>query len=81
VSGWQGAAALADSKAGREQVSKIRYTGMVDCFVKVIKHEGVGALFHGLSANYVKVAPSIAIAFVCYEEIKKVLGVELYISS
>jgi hypothetical protein len=27
------------------------------------------------------VAPSIAIAFVCYEEVKKLLGVELYISS
>ena len=32
-----------------------------------IRHEGVGALFHGLSANYIKVAPSIAIAFVTYE--------------
>ena len=54
---------------------------MIDCFIKVVRHEGVGALFHGLSANYVKVAPSIAIAFVVYEEIKKLLGVELYISS
>jgi solute carrier family 25 phosphate transporter 23/24/25/41 len=79
VSGWQGAAALADK--GKEAAHDVRYKGMVDCFVKVVRHEGVGALFHGLSANYVKVAPSIAIAFVCYEEIKKVLGVELYISS
>ena len=79
VSGWQGAEALADK--GKENLQKVRYTGMIDCFVKVIKHEGVGALFHGLSANYVKVAPSIAIAFVCYEEIKKILGVELYISA
>jgi solute carrier family 25 phosphate transporter 23/24/25/41 len=79
VSGWQGAAALADK--GKEAAHEVRYKGMVDCFVKVVRHEGVGALFHGLSANYVKVAPSIAIAFVCYEEIKKVLGVELYISS
>jgi|TARA_B110000977_G_scaffold123278_1_gene158185 solute carrier family 25 phosphate transporter 23/24/25/41 len=81
VSGWHGVAALADSKASAEQAARIRYTGMVDCFVKVVRHEGVGALFHGLSANYIKVAPSIAIAFVCYEEIKKILGVELYISS
>ena len=66
---------------GKEAAHEVRYKGMVDCFVKVVRHEGVGALLHGLSANYVKVAPSIAIAFVCYEEIKKVLGVELYISS
>ena len=59
----------------------MRYTGMVDCFVKVVRHKGVRALFHGLSANYVKVAPSIAIAFVTYEEIKKILGVELYIGA
>ena len=52
----------------------MRYTGMVDCFVKVVRHEGVRALFHGLSANYVKVAPSHPPAFVTYEEIKKILG-------
>ena len=79
VSGWEGAKALADGAKANEV--PVRYTGMVDCFIKVIRHEGVGALFHGLSANYVKVAPSIAIAFVTYEEIKKLLGVELYISS
>ena len=79
VSGWEGAKALAEGEAAKRV--PMRYTGMVDCFVKTVRHEGVGALFHGLSANYIKVAPSIAIAFVTYEEIKKLLGVELYISS
>ena len=79
VAGWAGAKALAEGEA--KHLAEMRYTGMVDCFVKTVRHEGVGALFHGLSANYVKVAPSIAIAFVCYEEVKKLLGVELYISS
>ena len=79
VAGWAGAKALAEGEA--KHLADIRYTGMVDCFVKTVRHEGVGALFHGLSANYIKVAPSIAIAFVCYEEVKKLLGVELYISS
>jgi len=81
VSGWRGAEALAEGEAGRRAAGTMRYTGMVDCFVKVVRHEGVRALFHGLSANYVKVAPSIAIAFVTYEEIKKILGVELYIGA
>lgn len=80
VSGWKGAAALADKEMAKA-AGEMRYNGMIDCFIKVVRHEGVGALFHGLSANYVKVAPSIAIAFVTYEEIKKLLGVELYISS
>lgn len=81
VSGWDGAKALADPAAAGAKNIPVRYTGMMDCFIKVVKYEGVGALFHGLSANYVKVAPSIAIAFVTYEEIKKILGVEFYISS
>jgi solute carrier family 25 phosphate transporter 23/24/25/41 len=34
-----------------------------------------------LSANYIKVMPSIAIAFVTYEEVKRVLQVDLHISS
>ena len=57
------------------------YRGMTDCFVKTIKHEGVGALFKGLWANYVKVVPSIAIAFVTYEQVKELMGVDVIISS
>ena len=34
----------------------------------------------GLAPNYVKVVPSIAIAFVTYEQVKEVLGVEFRIS-
>ena len=35
----------------------------------------------GLLPNYVKVVPSIAIAFVSYEKLKEMMGVELRISS
>jgi len=79
VSGWEGAKALAEGEAAKR--APVVYTGMMDCFVKTVRHEGVGALFHGLSANYIKVAPSIAIAFVTYEELKRALGVEFYIAS
>lgn len=34
----------------------------------------------GLWPNYLKVVPSIAIAFVTYEQVKELLGVELRIS-
>jgi len=54
---------------------------MMDCFGKIARYEGMGAFFHGLSANYIKVMPSIAIAFVTYEEVKRVLQVDLHISS
>ena len=35
----------------------------------------------GLWPNYVKVVPSIAIAFVTYEQLKEIMGVQLRISS
>lgn len=37
-------------------------------------------IMQGLMPNYVKVVPSIAIAFVTYEQIKEMLGVEFRIS-
>lgn len=45
-----------------------------------VREEGPGALFKGLWPNYLKVVPSIAIAFVCYEQVKELLGVEFRIS-
>ncbi len=41
----------------------------------------VGSALQGLLPNYIKVVPSIAIAFVTYEKLKEGLGVELRISS
>ncbi len=38
------------------------------------------ALFKGLGPNYLKVVPSIAIAFVTYEQVKEVLGAEIRLS-
>ena len=76
VSGWRGADHLVQGEA-----EKHLYRGMLDCFVKTVKYEGVGALFKGLWPNYVKVVPSIAIAFVTYEQVKELLGVQLHISS
>ncbi|CAL5222933.1 g5368 [Coccomyxa viridis] len=76
MSGWQGAQAL-----HAEGGSAVAYTGMMDCLVRTVKEEGVRALFKGLWPNYIKVVPSIAIAFVTYEKLKEGLGVELRISS
>lgn len=76
MSGWSGAKDL-HADHGRA----IAYRGMSDCFVRTVREEGVQALFKGLGANYLKVVPSIAIAFVTYEQCKELMGVELRISS
>ncbi|KAF5837419.1 mitochondrial substrate carrier [Dunaliella salina] len=52
VSGWSGAAALHATANGSTAVA---YTGMMDCFAKTVREEGVSALFKGLVPNCMKV--------------------------
>ncbi|PSC67425.1 mitochondrial adenine nucleotide transporter ADNT1-like isoform A [Micractinium conductrix] len=75
VSGWSGAKNL-----HADHGHAVAYRGMVDCFVRTVREEGMQALFKGLAPNYVKVVPSIAIAFVTYEQVKEVLGAEIRLS-
>ncbi|XP_061957108.1 mitochondrial adenine nucleotide transporter ADNT1-like [Populus nigra] len=76
--GWKDAASIVTGD-GRSK-APLEYSGMVDAFRKTVRHEGFGALYKGLVPNSVKVVPSIAIAFVTYEMVKDVLGVEMRIS-
>ncbi len=78
VTGWN-ASGVAAPASGAGAMPPA-YTGMVDCFVKTVRNEGLSALFKGLMPNYVKVAPSIAIAFVTYEQLKTLMGVDFRIS-
>nr|GMC82534.1 mitochondrial adenine nucleotide transporter ADNT1 [Ipomoea batatas] len=76
--GWKDAASIVTGEGkGR---AALEYTGMIDAFRKTVRHEGVRALYKGLVPNSVKVVPSIAIAFVTYEQVKEILGVEIKIS-
>ncbi|KAG0499897.1 hypothetical protein HPP92_004588 [Vanilla planifolia] len=76
--GWKDAASVVTGD-GRTK-APIEYSGMIDAFRKTVRHEGFGALYKGLVPNSVKVVPSIAIAFVTYEIVKDILGVEMRIS-
>lgn len=76
--GWKDAASVVTGD-GKTKAA-LEYNGMVDAFRKTVRHEGFGALYKGLVPNSVKVVPSIAIAFVTYEMVKDVLGVEMRIS-
>ncbi|KAA3460104.1 mitochondrial adenine nucleotide transporter ADNT1-like isoform X1 [Gossypium australe] len=78
MAGWKDAASVVTGDGNSK--APLEYTGMVDAFRKTVRYEGFGALYKGLVPNSVKVVPSIAIAFVTYELVKDVLGVELRIS-
>ncbi|KAK9145349.1 hypothetical protein Sjap_005252 [Stephania japonica] len=76
--GWSNASSIV-SGDGRTK-SALEYKGMIDAFRQTVRNEGFGALYKGLIPNSVKVVPSIAIAFVTYEGVKDILGVEMRIS-
>ncbi|GMH29762.1 hypothetical protein Nepgr_031605 [Nepenthes gracilis] len=76
--GWRDASSVVVGD-GRSK-APVEYSGMIDAFTKTVRHEGFRALYKGLVPNSVKVVPSIAIAFVTYEVVKDILGVEMRIS-
>ncbi|RZC84910.1 hypothetical protein C5167_047694 [Papaver somniferum] len=76
--GWHNASSVVTGEGSGK--ASLEYTGMVDAFRKTVRNEGFKALYKGLVPNSVKVVPSIAIAFVSYELVKDVLGVEMRIS-
>ena len=51
------------------------YKGTMDCFVKIMKDEGTGALFKGAGANALRTVGS-ALVLVLYGEIKAAMGFE-----
>lgn len=50
------------------------YTGIWDVAQRTVRNEGVRGLYKGLTPNLLKVAPALSITWVCYENSKKLLG-------
>lgn len=48
-----------------------QFTGMIDCFAKTIKKDGVLGLWRGTAANLAKVAPYAGITFAVYESCRR----------
>lgn len=49
-----------------------KYTGIVNCFTRVVKEEGVGALYRGNLANVVRYFPTQALNFAFKDTYKKI---------
>lgn len=49
------------------------YSGMIDCFMKVMREEGVSALYKALPPRLLSVVPMIGIQFGVYELMKRIL--------
>ena len=50
------------------------YTGWIDATKKTIQSEGPRALFKGVTPNLLKVAPSVSISYIVYENSKRFMG-------
>jgi len=50
--------------------AKEPYKGVVDCFIRVTREEGVGTFYRSLPPRLLSVVPMIAIQFGVYEYIK-----------
>lgn len=48
---------------------------MVQTFQTIWRKEGLRGMYRGLLPNFLKVAPAVSVAYVMYEQIKRVLGV------
>ena len=55
----------------REQV---HYEGVIDCFKKIYKYEGVSAFYKGLTPLVMKVFPGSGVFFMAYETTLRLLG-------
>ncbi len=45
------------------------YSSPLDCLVKTVKHEGVGALYKGFFPTYARLGPWQLVFFVVYEQL------------
>ena len=54
-------------------VNKFQYNSTYDALRTIFQQEGVRGFYKGMTPNLIKVAPSMAIAFVTYEFSKAIL--------
>ncbi|XP_006876160.1 PREDICTED: ADP/ATP translocase 4 [Chrysochloris asiatica] len=56
--------------------SERQYKGTLDCFVKIYKHEGINAFFHGAFSNVLR-GTGGALVLVLYDKIKDFLNIDI----
>jgi len=61
---------LVRTRLSVQSAEDVHYTGIVNAFTIIVKQEGVGALFKGISATLMGVAPYVGLNFLCYETLK-----------
>lgn len=50
---------------------------MVGMIQTIVRQEGFGGLYRGITPNFMKVAPAVSISYVVYEYCRRALGVNM----
>eukprot|EP00898_Chlorokybus_atmophyticus_P004877 jgi/Chlat1/5390/Chrsp35S05220 len=58
----------------QDNTHKHPYNGMLDCFAKVYKYEGIRGLYRGLIPNFLKTIPATGLSYFVYETSKQMLS-------
>ena len=61
-------------QAPLDATGRVKYRGLVNCFVTIFREEGMPALYGGLIPHMLRVVPSAAIMFGVYEATLRALG-------
>ncbi|CAM9202133.1 unnamed protein product [Discosporangium mesarthrocarpum] len=51
-----------------------QYKGIVDCFMRMVREEGVGSLYNSLTPRLVSVVPMIGVQYFVYEFMKRIMA-------
>jgi solute carrier family 25 phosphate transporter 23/24/25/41 len=55
----------------------MKYKGMTDVLTKTLQSDGFKGLYRGILPNMIKLAPAAGISWFTFEEVKRVLGVDM----
>ncbi len=53
------------------QTQGIKYNGMLDCFAKSVRAEGIGSLWKGFIPSYARIGPRVVIIFMVLEKLRE----------
>lgn len=66
--------ALVRTRLQNQRAGQHQYNGLVDCFAKTAKKEGVKGLYRGLLANLAKGVPAVSLSYAIFDKTKALLS-------
>lgn len=58
----------------QSSMSNVKYNGILNCFSRMLREEGVGSFYNSLTPRLVSVVPMIGVQYLVYEFMKKLMA-------